>query len=42
VSEGYDPAATSDAIFVDDPEEQAFVRLDSALYARIQAGKVRV
>jgi len=42
VRAGYDPAATDDAIFVDDPEKQALVRLDSALYARIQAGKVRV
>ncbi len=40
--EGYDPAATGDAIFFDDPARQAFVRLDRTLYARIQAGMVRV
>ncbi len=40
--EGYDPAATSDAIFFDDPAREAFVRLDRALYARIQAGMVRL
>ncbi len=40
--EGYDPTATSDAIFFDDPHERAFVRLDGPLYARIQTGKVRV
>jgi len=40
--EGYDPAATSDAIFFDDPARQAFVRLDRALYQRIQAGKARL
>jgi len=41
-SEGYDPAATSDAILFDDPARRAFVRLDRALHQRIQAGKVRL
>ena len=40
--EGFDPAATSDAIYFDDPARKAFVRLDGALFARIAAGKVRV
>ncbi len=40
--DGYDPAATSDAIFFDDPARQAFVRMDRRLFARIQAGEVRV
>jgi fatty-acyl-CoA synthase len=39
---GYDPAATGDAIYVDDPAARAFVRLDAALYARIQAGDMRL
>ena len=40
--EGFDPAATSDAIYFDDPARKAFVRLDGALFARIAAGKVRL
>jgi acyl-CoA synthetase (AMP-forming)/AMP-acid ligase II len=42
VREGFDPSATSDAIFFHDPEAHAFVRLDAPLYDRIVAGKVRV
>jgi fatty-acyl-CoA synthase len=42
VREGYDPAATADAIYFNDPERQAFVRLDGALYERIQRQQVRV
>ncbi len=37
--EGYDPAATSDAIYFDDPEQAAFVRLDQVLYDRLQLGE---
>ena len=40
--EGYNPAATSDPIFFDDPDEQAFIRLDQVLYDKIQTGKIRV
>jgi fatty-acyl-CoA synthase len=40
--EGYDPAATSDPIFFDDPARGAFVPLDRALYRHIQDGKVRL
>jgi fatty-acyl-CoA synthase len=40
--EGFDPAATSDAIYFDEPAKMAFVRLDGALFARIAAGKVRL
>jgi fatty-acyl-CoA synthase len=40
--ESYDPTATADAIYFDDPGQQAFVRLDEALYRRIQAGAVRL
>ena len=39
--DGFDPAATSDAIYFDDPASDAFVRLDQALYERIKAGVVR-
>jgi fatty-acyl-CoA synthase len=42
VREGFDPAATSDAIFFNDPAAQAFVRLDKPLYERILSGAVRV
>ncbi len=40
--DGYDPAATSDAIFFDDPAQRAFVRMERGLFARIQAGEVRL
>jgi len=40
--EGFDPATVSDAIYFDDPERQAYVRLDAALYASIAAGKTRL
>ncbi len=39
---GFDPAATSDPIFVDDREQGAFVRVDAALYDRIRTGSLRL
>jgi fatty-acyl-CoA synthase len=39
---GYDPAATTDAIHFDHPDEHAFIRLDQVLFDRIQAGKIRL
>src|SRR5439155_23475489 len=39
--QGYDPAASGDALYFNDPAGQAFVRLDPALYDRIQTGQVR-
>jgi fatty-acyl-CoA synthase len=40
--EGYNPAATSDAIYFNDPERKAFIRLDQALYDRLQAGRIHL
>jgi fatty-acyl-CoA synthase len=40
--EGFNPAATTDAIYFDDPVKKAFVRLDGVLFARITSGKVRL
>jgi fatty-acyl-CoA synthase len=34
--EGYDPTETADVLYFDDPECHAFVRLDRAVYDRIQ------
>ncbi len=42
VREGFDPKATQDAIYFDDPERRAYVPLDPALHARIAAGSVRL
>ncbi len=42
VRQGYDPTTTSDSIFFNDPEQAAFVRLDEALYDRIQTGQFRL
>jgi fatty-acyl-CoA synthase len=41
VREGYDPVAIADAIYFDDRERRAFVRLDKSLYDRIQSGQIR-
>jgi fatty-acyl-CoA synthase len=40
VRDGYDPVATRDAIYFNDRERQAFVRLDKSLYDRIQSGQI--
>jgi fatty-acyl-CoA synthase len=42
VREGYNPAAAGDAIYFNDRERQAFVRLDQSLYDRIQIGELRL
>jgi fatty-acyl-CoA synthase len=42
VDDGYDPAATADAIYLDDSARQAFVPLDTALHARLVAGAIRL
>ena len=39
--DGFDPAATRDTIYFDDPASDAFVPLDQALYERIKTGVVR-
>jgi fatty-acyl-CoA synthase len=38
VRQGYDPLATTDPIYFNDFEREAFIPLDQALYLRIQAG----
>ena len=40
--EGYDPSASGDPIYFDDPQQRAFVPLDRALFARIQSSGVRL
>jgi fatty-acyl-CoA synthase len=40
--EGFDPTVSDSAIYFDDPSQQAYVRLDRALFDRIQAGLVRL
>jgi fatty-acyl-CoA synthase len=42
VRQGFDPGGTGDPIYFNDPESRSFVRLDQALFERIQAGRVRV
>jgi fatty-acyl-CoA synthase len=42
VRESFDPAASGDAIYFDDPSQQAYVRLDGALFERIKGGAVRL
>jgi fatty-acyl-CoA synthase len=40
--QGYDPSATKDRIYFDNPESGAFVPLDKRLYERIQGGQIRL
>ncbi len=40
--EGFNPAATSDPIYFNDPQTKAFVRLDPALYRSIESGEIRL
>ena len=42
VREGFDPAATTDAIYFNDSSKRSFMRLDAALYERICSGAVRL
>ena len=40
--QGFDLATISDPVYFDDASTQAYVRLDTALYQRIDAGKIRL
>jgi fatty-acyl-CoA synthase len=40
--DGFDPTTTADAIYFDDPAQQAYVRLNSAMFQRIRSGAVRL
>jgi fatty-acyl-CoA synthase len=40
--EGFDPAAIADDLYFDHPGFAAYVRLDGELFARIQAGRLRL
>jgi fatty-acyl-CoA synthase len=42
VKDGFDPGRTSDPIYFSDPQRKAFVRLDGALFADINAGRIRL
>src|SRR5262249_22357255 len=42
VRQGYDPTVIEDAVYFNDPSRQAFLRLDRALYERIEAKAIRL
>jgi fatty-acyl-CoA synthase len=42
VGEGFDPARSSDPIYFNDQQRNAFVRLDPETYMRINAGEIRL
>jgi fatty-acyl-CoA synthase len=42
VRQGFDPGASGDDIYFNDPSQQAYVHLDGALFERIKAGAVRL
>jgi fatty-acyl-CoA synthase len=39
---GFDPAKTSDPLYLDDPRSRLYVPLDAALYAQIITGEIRL
>jgi fatty-acyl-CoA synthase len=40
-TQGYDPLASADAVYIDDRSAQAYVRLDADAYERLQSGSHR-
>jgi fatty-acyl-CoA synthase len=40
--QGYDPTATGEAIYVSDPQQDAYVRIDSILFERIHSAQIRL
>ncbi|MGP0092054.1 MAG: long-chain-acyl-CoA synthetase [Xanthobacteraceae bacterium] len=42
VREGFDPNVIDDIVYFNDPERQAFVRLDAALHQRILTGQIKI
>jgi fatty-acyl-CoA synthase len=42
VRQSFNPSASSDPVYFNDPQAKAFVRLDPALYRRIESGEVRL
>ena len=42
VRDGFDPGRIADPLYFNDAESRTFVPLDAALYARIQAGGVKM
>ena len=42
VREGFDPSATRDPIYFDDPAAGRLVRVDAALFARLNSGAIRL
>jgi fatty-acyl-CoA synthase len=41
-AQGFDPAATDDPIYFDDPRRREFVRMDSAIHRDIVDGRIRL
>jgi fatty-acyl-CoA synthase len=42
VAQGFDPAASTDAIWFDDPRRESYVRLDAAIHREIIEGEIRL
>lgn len=42
VRDGFDPAKVHDPIVFDDPDTRAYVPVDAALFAKLQAGQVKI
>ncbi len=42
MQQGYNPAATADALYFNSSDANAFVPLDEEMYARIQSGRLRI
>jgi len=41
-SQAYDPSLVADALYFDDRARQAYVLLDAALFAKLQAAALRL
>ncbi|MBV9828344.1 MAG: long-chain-acyl-CoA synthetase [Alphaproteobacteria bacterium] len=42
MAQGFDPTATTDALYIDDRSRQAYLPLDAAAFARVTAGEARL
>jgi fatty-acyl-CoA synthase len=42
VRQGFDPASTTDSIYLNEPSQQAYIRLDDAVFRRIHDAAMRL
>jgi fatty-acyl-CoA synthase len=42
IRQGFDPASTTDAIYLNEASQRTYIALDSAVFRRIQDGTIRL